>query len=178
MEIHIFRLWRKVSLELAHQFYVLYCIRCIFILISCVPAMHGIYLQCVHMCKISRQIPSFYYIDMISNPIILSNQTEAWNLHNDVIKWKPFPGCWSFLRGIHRSPMTSPRKGQWRGALMFSLICAWMNGWVNNGKAGDSRRHNAPYNTVMCIVKKDFILQLDAMLQDHFISSYIFISPL
>ena len=22
--------------------------------------------------------------------------------------------------------------GQWHGALMFSLICAWINGWVNN----------------------------------------------
>ena len=31
--------------------------------------------------------------------------------------------------GIHRSPVNSPHKGQWRGALMFSLICAWTNGW-------------------------------------------------
>ena len=31
-------------------------------------------------------------------------------------------------------------KGQWRGALMFSLICVWINGWVNNGKTGDFRR--------------------------------------
>ena len=26
----------------------------------------------------------------------------------------------------------SPHKGQWRGTLMFSLIYAWINGWVNN----------------------------------------------
>ena len=34
---------------------------------------------------------------------------------------------------------TGPRwhKGQWRGALMFSVICARINGWVNNGEAGD-----------------------------------------
>ena len=31
--------------------------------------------------------------------------------------------------------------GQWRGALMFSLICVWINGWVNNREAGDLRRH-------------------------------------
>ena len=44
----------------------------------------------------------------------------------------------------------SPHKGQWRGALMFSLSCAWINGWVNNGEAGDLRRHRAHYNgTVM-----------------------------
>ena len=47
--------------------------------------------------------------------------------HNDVIKWKHFPRYWPFARGIHRSPMNSPHKGQWRGTLMFSLICAWIN---------------------------------------------------
>ena len=46
------------------------------------------------------------------------------------------------------SPVTSHR--QWRGALMFSLIYAWTNGWVNNQDAGDLRRHRAHYDaTVM-----------------------------
>ena len=49
-------------------------------------------------------------------------------LHDDVIKWKHFPRYLSFVRGIHRSPVNSPHKGQWRGALMFSLICARING--------------------------------------------------
>ena len=57
--------------------------------------------------------------------------------HDDVIKWKHFPRYWPFVRGIHRSPVNSPHKGQWRGALMFSLICARINGWVNNGEAGE-----------------------------------------
>ena len=52
--------------------------------------------------------------------------------HDDVIKWTHFPHYWPFVRGIHRWPVNSPQKGQWRGALMFSLICAWINGWVNN----------------------------------------------
>ena len=47
--------------------------------------------------------------------------------HDDVIKWKQFPRNWTFVRGIHRSPVNSPHKGQWRGALMFSLICVWIN---------------------------------------------------
>ena len=46
------------------------------------------------------------------------------NLHDDVIKWRHFPRYWPFVRWIHRSPVNSPHKGQWRGALMFSLICA------------------------------------------------------
>ena len=53
-------------------------------------------------------------------------------IHDDVIKWKHFPRYWPFVRGIHRSPVNSPHKGQWRGDLMFSLICAWINDWVNN----------------------------------------------
>ena len=70
--------------------------------------------------------------------------------HDDVIKWKPFPRSWPFVRGIHRSPVNSPHKGQWRGALLFSLICSWINGWVNNIEASDLRRHRAHYDvTVM-----------------------------
>ena len=64
--------------------------------------------------------------------------------HDDVIKWKHFPRKWPFVRGIHRSLVNSPHKGQWRGALMFSLICVWINGWVNNREAGDLRRYRAP----------------------------------
>ena len=48
---------------------------------------------------------------------------------------------WPFVRGIHRSPVNSPHKGQWHGALMFSLICTWMNDWINNREAGDLRCH-------------------------------------
>ena len=40
-------------------------------------------------------------------------------------------------------------KGRWRRALMFSLICAWMNSWVNNHKAGDMRRHRAHYDVTV-----------------------------
>ena len=60
-----------------------------------------------------------------------------------------FPGH----RGIPRSPVNSPHKGQWRGALMFSLICAWIDGWVNNGEAGDLRPHRAHYDVTVMIFR-------------------------
>ena len=69
--------------------------------------------------------------------------------HDDVIKWKHFPRCWPFVRGIHRSPVNSSHKGQWRGALMFSLICVWINSWVNNREAGDLRRHRTHYDVIV-----------------------------
>ena len=72
--------------------------------------------------------------------------------HDDVTKWKHFPRYWPFVRGFHWSPVNSPHKGQWRRAVMFSLICVWINGWVNNGEAGDLRRYRAHHDvTVMCI---------------------------
>ena len=61
--------------------------------------------------------------------------------HNNVIKWKHFPRYYPFVWGIHGSPVNSPHKGQWRGALMVSLVCTWTNAWVNNRDAGDLRRH-------------------------------------
>ena len=59
-----------------------------------------------------------------------------WHMHDIVIKWKHFPRCWPFVWGIHRSPVNFLHKGQWRGASMFSLICARINGSVNNRDRG------------------------------------------
>ena len=71
--------------------------------------------------------------------------------HDDVIKWKHFPRYWPFVRGIHRSPVNSPHKGQLRGALMFSLIWASINGWVNNCATGDLRRYRIHYDVTVMI---------------------------
>ena len=68
-----------------------------------------------------------------------------------------FSALLAFVRGIHRSPVNSPHKGQWRGALMFTLICARTNSWVNNREAGDLRRYRAHYDV---IVMARVILQL------------------
>ena len=82
-------------------------------------------------------------------------EKEAWwvhwkyQVHDDVIKWKHFPRHWPFVREIHRFPVNSPHKGQWRGALMFSLICVWIRGWVNSREAGDLRRYLAHYDVIV-----------------------------
>ena len=65
---------------------------------------------------------------------------------DDVIKWKHFPCYWAFVRGIHWGPVN---KGQWRGASMFSLICIWINGWVNNHEAADLRHYHAHYDVIV-----------------------------
>ena len=78
--------------------------------------------------------------------------------YDDVIKWRHFPHYWPFVQGIHRSPVNSPHKGQWCGALMFSLICAWINAWVNNREAGDLRSHRAHHDDIVMICNVNRVL--------------------
>ena len=85
----------------------------------------------------------FHSAQVTDKPSVLSYT------HDDVIKWKHFPRYWPFVRGIYRFQVNSPHKGQWRGALMFSLICVWINGWVNNREAGDLRRQLAHYDVIV-----------------------------
>ena len=52
--------------------------------------------------------------------ILSGNHLKCTSLKNKIIYiWKYFPRYWPFVRGIHRSPVNSPHKGQRRGALMF-----------------------------------------------------------
>ena len=74
------------------------------------------------------------------------------HVQDDVIKWKHFPCYWPFVSGIHQSSVNSPHKGQWRGALVFSLICAWTSGWANTPDAGNLRRHCTHYNVTVMIL--------------------------
>ena len=53
---------------------------------------------------------------------------------------------------VGNSPVTCEfsSQSQCRGALMFSLICSWINCSVKNREAGDLRHHRGHYNvTVM-----------------------------
>ena len=104
------------------------------------------------MRRITKHILFSSSISYLSKYFIFDTQCtniRSFKFHDDVIKWKYFPRYWPFVRRIHRSPVNSPPKGQWRGALMFSLICVWINGWVNNGKTGDLRCYRAHYDVIV-----------------------------
>ena len=104
----------------------------------------------------------------------------SWDIHDDVIEWKHFPRYWPFVRGIHRSPVNSPHKGQWRGAMMFSVICAWINSWVNNREAGDLRRHRAHYDVIVMTKKclkyfsKEVLNNISLIIYTNFYRCYTF----
>ena len=81
-------------------------------------------------------------------PTSLLAHSRTWWRH----QMETFSALLAICAGIHRSPVNSPHEGQWRGALKFSLICVWINGWVNNREVGDFRRYSAHYDvTVMCV---------------------------
>ena len=90
--------------------------------------------------------------------------TQPWVItnHDDVIESKHFPRYWPFVRGNHWSPVNFSHKGQCSGVLMFSLICTWINGWVNNDEAGDLRGHHANYDViVMFQTMKAYLIWMD-----------------
>ena len=130
--IPMYRLW-------LHGLYGLYRLRC---LLSPERPLNLI----THSLLLFIPVPSLIIVGSADVPSHNGRRLS----HDDVIKWKPLLGHWTFVRGIHRWLVDSPHEGQWRRALMISLICAWTNDVANNRDAGDLRRHRAYYDvTVM-----------------------------
>ena len=88
-------------------------------------------------------------IIVVTTRLYLTMTLLAWFGMMTTSKWKHLPRDWSFVRGIHRSPVNSTHKCRWRRALRFSLICVRINSWVNNREAGDLRRHRAHYDIIV-----------------------------
>ena len=63
---------------------------------------------------------------------------DTWWRH----QMETFSALLAICAGNSPVPVNSPHKDQRRRALMFTLICARINGWVNNREAGDFRCHS------------------------------------
>ena len=137
------------------------CVWCVICLLSCVSQASKHWKKPVYLCschcpyglscfRVETELLCWQnFLSLVEPEFVFSeclneHRINDYFIHDDVIKWKHFPCYWPFVWEIHRSVMNSPHRGQWRGALIFSLIRAWTNGWVNNGDiAGDLRRHRA-----------------------------------
>ena len=144
----------------------------------CIGKHVGVHISTICLCKIVvinhkvmswdasglRPLRRFYWphVTTLTDPFCLYRY--------DVIKWKHFPRYWPFVRGIHRSPVNSPHKGQWCGALMFSFTCVWISGWVNNREAGDSRRHRADCDVILMMVEQDLSQWKKTLNAQHLLS--------
>ena len=82
----------------------------------------------------------------IPHPVTCGHR--SWWRHQMAI----FSALLAICAGNSPVPVNSPHKGQWRGALMFSLICVWINGWVNNREAGDLRRNRAHCDVIVMLI--------------------------
>ena len=115
------------------------------------------------VCGVRLTSNSRIRIDFLSHEIYMYKSHHcrtiySWSFYYDVIKWKHFPRYLPFVRGIHWSPVDSPNKGQCRGALMFSLIWAWKNGWANNRDPGDLRRNRAHSDVTVMYMQRASVL--------------------
>ena len=95
-------------------------------------------------CRITSLAPGQPWARPRATEATATNIGETWWRH----RMETFSALLALCAGY--SPVTGefPHKGQWRGALMFSLICAWINGWVNNREAGDLGRLRAHYDAI------------------------------
>ena len=73
------------------------------------------------------------------------NDTKPWWCH----RMETSSALMALCEGNLPVPVDSPRKGQWRRALMFSLICKLTNGWTNNRDTGDLRHHYSHYDVTV-----------------------------
>ena len=96
-----------------------------------------------------------FAVGRINNNLLCHQQPRSWRGDNYLFFMmtssnEKFLALLAICAGNSPRLVNSPHKGQWRGALMFSLICVWINGCVNNSEAGDLRRYRAHYDiTVM-----------------------------
>ena len=55
------------------------------------------------------------------------------------------------LCGEFTGPRWIPHTKASEAELWFSLICVWINSWVNNREAGDLRRYRAHYDVIVML---------------------------
>ena len=81
-----------------------------------------------------------------------------------------FSAVLALCAGNSPVPVNSPHKGQWRGALMLSLIYAWINDWVNNREAGDLRRQRGHCDVIVMSIINLPVDTLIMEMQDNTVS--------
>ena len=97
-----------------------------------------------HVSIVSLIIPDVYEIWVHAVDCRIDFNLTWWRHQMET-----FSALLAICAGNSPVPVNSPHKGQWRGALIFSLIYAWINDWVNNREAGDLRRQRDHYDFIV-----------------------------
>ena len=97
-----------------------------------------------HQLPVIRQMVLFTWVTNISRKRFGPKLENT--KHDDVIKWKKILRYWPSVRGIHKgSPRVTvgvPSQRPETRSFVFSLICAWINGWANNEDASETPSHS------------------------------------
>ena len=105
--------------------------------------VNGAYVSRIGTVQYMRKI----YTRLALSCVLLWFSMCPWWRH----QMETFSALLTLCAGNSPVPVNSMHKGQWRGALMFSLICVWINDWVNNREAGDLRCYLGHYDVnAMC----------------------------
>ena len=112
----------------------------------CMILRHWYGCLCLNKKLCHEHIQTFNIYQSHGNPNAYEHMKPWWRHQMETF----FSRYWPFVWGIHRS---SPHKDQWRGALMFSLICVGINGWIKNPEAGDLRCYCTHYDISVMFVE-------------------------
>ena len=91
---------------------------------------------------LTRQIANWNWLFETHGFIMINS---SWVSHDDVIKWGHFPRYCPFVWRIHRAPVNSPHKVQWRGVFLDRRLNKWSCkqpwGWWFETQSHPSWRH-------------------------------------
>ena len=113
----------------------------------------------VHTILQMRKFYSILYKIIVMS--ILFIWTRTWWRH----QMETFSALLALCAG--NSPVNSPHKGQWCRALMFSLICTWINAWVNNHDSGDR------YDVIVMIIHEIYVVGMKVVITFNFQNVYL-----
>ena len=108
-------------------------------------------LECVHF-ELYRVYPLAKQNWVCGIPLHLSARIAWWRLQMETFSASlaicagNSPASLAISAGNSPVPGEFPSQRPETRSFDFSLICAWINGWVNNRKAGDLRRNRAHYD--------------------------------
>ena len=94
----------------------------------------------------TQTIPLCYEADVWTNDTLYIHKREpvsysiSWYYNNSIPLYTRY-----IMTSSNENILWQESTGQYRGALMFSLICSWTNGWAYNWDTGDFRRHRTHY---------------------------------
>ena len=123
-----------------------------------------------------KLLQPYFKPSILQNPLwqhARNTKLSHWQLEKSW--WRHQMETFSALLGIcagnSPNPVNSPRRGKWRGAFMFSLICAWIDDWVNNREAGDLRRHRGHYDVNVMILLRYLYMEQPCLIPSRWIHS-------